>query len=109
MRVSYIIILKKNKDNIWKDYRNNYLIVIMNSLKYDILKYNFIDILIIIEKEELINKIKYLVLNNFNYNRLIIIKIFLYLFLNINIIITFLTQKSIIIIDIILFIIILNF
>ena len=52
----------------------------MNSLKHGILKYNFIDIFIIIEKEELINKIKYRVLNNFNYNRLIIIKIFLFFF-----------------------------
>ena len=63
----------------------------------------------IIEKKELINKIKYHVLNNFNYNRLIIMKILLYLFLNIDIIIAFFTQKSIIIIDIILFIIILNY
>ena len=73
------------------------------------MKYDFINILIIIEEEELINKIKYRVLNNFNYNRLIIIKIFLYLFLNIDIIIAFFTQKSITIIDIILFIIILNY
>ena len=51
---------------------------------------------------------KYRVLNNFNYSRLIIIKIFLYLFLNIDLIITFFTQKSITIIDIILLIIILN-
>ena len=63
----------------------------MNSLKYNILKYNFIDILIIIEKEKLFNKIRYRILNNFNFNYLIIIKIFLYLFLNIDIIITFLT------------------
>ena len=61
----------------------------MNSLKHGILKYNFIDIFIIIEKEELINKIKYRVLNNFNYNYLIIIKILSHLFLNIDIIITF--------------------
>ena len=87
----------------------NYLIIITNFSKYDILKYNFIDIFIIIKKEELINKIKYRVLNNFIYNRLIIIKIFLYLFLNIDIMIAFLTQKSITIIDIILFIIILNY
>ena len=90
MRVSYITALKKNKDNIWGNYRNNYFIVITNSLKHDILKYNFIDIFIVIEKEELINKIKYRVLNNFNYNRLIIIKTFLYLFLSINAIIAFL-------------------
>ena len=64
----------------------------MNSLKYDILKYNFINIFIIIEKKELINKIRYRVLNNFNfnYNYLIIVKTFLYLFLNIDIIIAFL-------------------
>ena len=83
--------------------------VIINSSKYDILKYNLIDILTIIEKKELINKIKYRALNNFNYNYLIIIKIFSHLFLNIDIIITFFTQKSITIIDIILFIIILNY
>ena len=65
--------------------------VITNSSKYDILKYNFIDIFIIIEEKELINKIKNRVLNSFNYNRLIIIKIFLYLFLDINIIIAFFT------------------
>ena len=52
---------------------------------------------------------KYRVLNNFNYNRLIIIKTFLYLFLNIDIMTAFFTQKSIATIDIILFIIILNF
>ena len=63
----------------------------MNSLKHYILKYNLINIFIIIEKEELINKIKYRVLNNFNFNYLIIIKISLYLFLNIDIIITFFT------------------
>ena len=81
----------------------------MDFSKYDILKYNLIDIFIIIEEKKLINKIKYRVLNNFNCNRLIIIKTFLYLVLNINIIIAFLTQKSIAIIDIILFIIILNY
>ena len=61
------------------------------------------------EKEELVNKIKYRILNNYNYNCLIIIKTFLYLFLNINAIITFFTEKSITTIDIILFIIILNY
>ena len=91
MRINYIIILKKNKNDIWGNYRNNYFIIITNSSKHDTLKYNFINILIIIEKEELINKIKYRMLNNFNYNRLIIIKTSLYLFLNINTIITFLT------------------
>ena len=45
----------------------------------------------IIEKEELINKIKYRVLNNFIYNYLIIIKIFSYLFLNVNVITAFFT------------------
>ena len=45
----------------------------MDFSEYNILKYNFINIFIIIEKEELINKIKYRVLNNFNYNYLIII------------------------------------
>ena len=39
-----------------------------NSSKYNILKYNFINIFIIIEEKELINKLKYRVLNNFNYN-----------------------------------------
>ena len=63
----------------------------MNFSKYDILKYNLINILIIIEKKELINKIKYRVLNNFNYNRLIIIKISSHLFSNIDVIITFFT------------------
>ena len=63
--------------------------VITNSSKYDILKYNFIDIFIIIEEKELINKIKNRVLNSFNYNYLIIIKTLLYLFLDIDIIIAF--------------------
>ena len=107
--MSYIIVLKKNKNDIWEGYRNDYFIIITDFSEHDILKHSFIDIFIIIEKEELINKIKYRVLNNFIYNRLIIIKIFLYLFLNIDIMIAFLTQKSITIIDIILFIIILNY
>ena len=89
--MSYIIILKKNKSDIWKNYYNNYFVIIANSSKHDILKYNFINTLITIEKEELINKIKYHVLNNFNYHYLIIIKTFSHLFLNINIIIAFFT------------------
>ena len=48
MRVSNTITLKKKKDDNRKRYSNNYISVISNSSKNDILKYNFINILIII-------------------------------------------------------------
>ena len=89
MRVSYIIVLKKDKDDIWEGYRNDYLIITTNFSEYDILKYNLIGIFIIIEEKELINKIRYRVLNNFIYNYLIIVKIFLYLFLSVGVMVAF--------------------
>lgn len=50
MRINNTIVLKKNRDNIERDYRNNYFEVTSNSSKHDILKYNLIDSLIIIKR-----------------------------------------------------------
>ena len=84
-----MISLKKNKDNIRRDYRNNYFKVISYSSQHDILKYNLIDILKVIEKEELFTKINDRVLNSVRNSDLIIIKTNLYLLLNINLIAIF--------------------
>ena len=109
MRICDTIILKKNKCDIWENYHNNDFILISNSSKYDVLKHSFINIIIIIEKKELLKRIKHFFSNNVNYNYLIIIKTLLYLFLYIYLINTFLTQKSITIIYIILLKVLLNY
>ena len=65
--------MKKNRIDIKKSYNDNDFYIILNSSYNDILKYRFIDIIVIIEKEELIIKLKYNILNNVNYNDLIVI------------------------------------
>ena len=79
-----------------------------NFSKYDILKYSFINIIIIIEEKELINKIKYRLINRVNRNRLIIVESFSHLFLDIRVMILFFAYKSIATFRIMLFIIFLN-
>ena len=103
-----MIILKKIRNDIWKNYNNDYFILISDFSKYDILKYNFINIIIIIEKKKLINKIKHYLINHVNRNRLIVIKNPSHFFLNIRIITLFLAYKLITTLHIILFIIFLN-
>ena len=61
-----VAILKKN-------YNNNGFYLILNFIYNDILKYRFINIIVIIKKENLIIKSIYNVLNNVNYNNLIVI------------------------------------
>ena len=73
MRINDTIILKKNRGDIKKNYNDNDFYIILNPSYNRILKYYFIDIAVAIEKEELIIKLKYNVLNNVNYNDLIVI------------------------------------
>ena len=67
------MILTKNRGDIKKNYSDSDFYIISNPSYNDILKYRFIDIIIIIEKKDLIIKLKYNVLNSVNYNDLIII------------------------------------
>ena len=48
MRISDIIILKKNKCDVKEDYSDSDFRVVTRSSKNDILKYNLINILVII-------------------------------------------------------------
>ena len=65
--------MKKNRGDIKKDYNDNNFYFILNFSYNDILKYRFINIIVIIEKKKLIIELKYNVLNNVNYNNLIVI------------------------------------
>ena len=65
--------MKRDRDDIKKNYNDNDFYIISNFSYNRILKYRLIDIIVIIEKEELIIKLKYNVLNNVNYNDLIVI------------------------------------
>ena len=66
-------ILKKDRGDIKKSYNDSDFYLILNSSYNGVLKYRFINIIVIIEKKELIIKLKYNVLNNVNYNNLIVI------------------------------------
>ena len=46
-----MIILKKNKDDVKENHRDNYFEVFSNSSQHHILKHNFINFLIPVQKE----------------------------------------------------------
>ena len=46
MRINDMIILKKNKDDIKENHRDNYLKVFSNSSQHDVLKHNIINFFI---------------------------------------------------------------
>ena len=52
-----MIILKKNKNDVKENHRDNYFKVFLSSSQHGVLRYNFIDFLIFVQKEELIYEI----------------------------------------------------
>ena len=52
-----MIILKKNKNDVRENHRDNYFEVFSNSSQHDVLKHNFINFFIFVQKKELTYKI----------------------------------------------------
>ena len=101
--------LKKNNDDVRRDHNNSHLELVSNSTQHDVLKHNLVDIIIVIQKEELIISIKNDVSNCLRSSDLIDIKSRLYLISSIDLIALFLAEKSIAIVIIILLVVLLYY